>query len=391
MATRTVDQLDLGGKRVLVRVDFNVPLRNGAIADDTRIRAALPTIRLLLEGGARVVLMSHLGRPRGEVNLDYTLEPVAARLAELLDGEVTFTDDCIGHGVRKVVSEMRDGELVLLENLRFHAGETANDAVFAERLAAAGEAYVSDAFGTLHRSHASTAGAARLLEPRAMGLLVRKEIDALGRLLEGAERPYVAVLGGAKVSDKIAVFDNLVPRVDAFVVGGAMAFTFMAAQGLPVGRSLVEREKVWQARRIMERAAERDVALHLPTDVVVAESADGDAPARTVTTIPDDVMGLDIGPESVAAFREVLAGARTIFWNGPMGMFEVPPFDEGTRGVAEALADSDGYTVVGGGDSAAAMKQLGLADRIDHISTGGGASLAFLGGAELPGLAALEG
>jgi len=387
----TVRDLDLGGKRVLARVDFNVPLRDGQISDDTRILGALPTIRHLIEAGAKVVLMSHLGRPKGEPDPQYTLEPVAARLAELLDGEVIHTDDCIGSGVRKVVSEMQEGQVVLLENTRFHAGEKKNDPSFAERLAASGDAYVSDAFGTLHRAHASTVGVPSLLQERAMGMLVQKEVEALGKLLEQPPSPFVAILGGAKVSDKIGVFDNLVGKVDGFLVGGAMAFTFMAAQERPVGTSLVEKDKIWQARKILDKCEERGVELQLPVDFVVAAAADGSAPSSTVDTIPADQMALDVGPETVASFGQVLAGARTVFWNGPMGLFEVSPFDAGTRGVAEALAASEAYSVVGGGDSAAALKQLGLADQVSHVSTGGGASMAFVSGSELPGLKALEG
>ncbi len=391
MQIPTVQDLDVGGKRVLVRVDFNVPLRDGEITDDTRIQAALPTLRLLLERGAKLVLMSHLGRPKDEPDPKLSLEPVAARLAELLDGEVIHTDDCIGMGVRKVVSELREGGVVLLENTRFHAGEKKNDPGFAEKLAQAGEAFVSDAFGTAHRAHASNVGVARLLPQRAMGLLVQREVEAIGKLLEDPPRPFVAILGGAKVSDKIGVFDNLVRKVDAFVVGGAMANTFLAAQDRPVGTSLVERDKAWQARKILERCADRGVALTLPTDFVVSAAADGSAPSSTVATIPDDQMALDIGPDSVAAFTEIVSGAATVFWNGPMGLFEVSPFDAGTRGVAEALAASRAYSVVGGGDSAAALKQLGLADEVSHVSTGGGASMAFVAGEALPGLEVLEG
>ena len=391
MPIRTLEDIDVAGKRTLVRVDFNVPLRDGEITDDTRILAALPTIRHLLEAGARVILMSHLGRPKGQVRPEYSLEPVAARLAELMDGEVMFTDDCIGDGVRKVAGDMRDGHLALLENLRFHPGESANDAVFAERLAAPAEVYVNDAFGTLHRAHASTAGVPALVSDKAAGHLVRREVEALGGLLRRPERPFVAILGGAKVSDKIAVFDNLMPRVDAFLVGGAMAYTFLSARGAPVGDSRVEREKIWQARRIMERAVERDVALHLPIDHVVSTEIDGSAEGQTHEAIPDGTKGVDIGPATVARFAQVLAGARTVFWNGPMGIFEVPPFDAGTRGVAEAVAASDAFSAVGGGDSAAALKQLGLASEVSHVSTGGGASLQYLSGGELPGLAALEG
>jgi len=387
---RSIEDLDLAGARVLIRVDFNVPLRDGEITDDTRIRAALPTIQYAIEHDAKVVVMSHLGRPKGEPEDRFSLMPVAQRLAELIDGEVHFTDDCIGPVVRKVVGERREGEVVLLENLRFHAGEKRNDPVFAERLAAAGDVYVNDAFGALHRAHASTAGVPALLENCGMGLLVQHEVKALGKLLGSPPRPFVAILGGAKVSDKIGVFANLTGKVDAFIVGGAMAFTFLAAKGLPVGDSLVEKDKLFQAKRIMERAADRGVELHLPTDFVVTTSPDGSAEHQIVTEIPDGTMGVDIGPASVEAFERVLANAATVFWNGPMGIFEVPQFAAGTRGVAQAVAGSPSYSVVGGGDSVAALSQLGMIDQVGHASTGGGASLAFLSGTELPGLAALE-
>ncbi len=390
MTIRSIEDLDLAGARVLIRVDFNVPLRDGEITDDTRIRAALPTIQYAIEHDAKVVVMSHLGRPKGEPEDRFSLMPVAQRLAELIDGEVHFTDDCIGPVVRKVVGERREGEVVLLENLRFHAGEKRNDPVFAERLAAAGDVYVNDAFGALHRAHASTAGVPALLENCGMGLLVQHEVKALGKLLGSPPRPFVAILGGAKVSDKIGVFANLTGKVDAFIVGGAMAFTFLAAKGLPVGDSLVEKDKLFQAKRIMERAADRGVELHLPTDFVVTTSPDGSAEHQIVTEIPDGTMGVDIGPASVEAFERVLANAATVFWNGPMGIFEVPQFAAGTRGVAQAVAGSPSYSVVGGGDSVAALSQLGMIDQVGHASTGGGASLAFLSGTELPGLAALE-
>ena len=389
MTIRSIEELDLAGARVLIRVDFNVPLREGEITDDTRIRAALPTIQYAIEHEAKVVLMSHLGRPKGVPEDRLSLLPVAQRLAELIDGEVHFTDDCIGSGVRKVVSERRDGEIVLLENLRFHAGEKKNDPVFAERLAASGDIYINDAFGALHRAHASTAGVPALIEDRGAGLLVRREIKALGKLLQTPPRPFVAILGGAKVSDKIGVFANLTGKVDSFIVGGAMAFTFLAAQGLPVGDSLVEKDKLYQAKRIMERAADRGVELHLPTDFVVTTNPDGSAEHQVVTEIPDGTMGVDIGPASVEAFERVLATAATVFWNGPMGIFEVPEFAGGTRGVAQAVASGPSYSVVGGGDSVAALRQLGMIDLVGHASTGGGASLEFLSGSQLPGIAAL--
>lgn len=392
MTIRFLDELELAGKRVLLRVDFNVPLNDRReVADDTRIRAALPTIRFLLDRGAKVILMSHLGRPKGSPDRRWTLEPVGASLAALLKREVVHTDDCVGSGVKKVVSEMREGGLVLLENLRFHEGETRNDPGFAQRLAAFGDAYVDDAFGAVHRAHASVDALPRLFPDRAAGFLIRAELDALSRLAHTPERPYVAVLGGAKVSDKIGVLEHLMGRVDSVAVGGAMAYTFLAALGVPVGASRVEAEKTWQARRLLDRAQERGIEVLLPTDHVVSSAADGSAPAEVVQgPIPDGMMGLDIGPATAARFAERVLSARTVFWNGPMGLFEVDAFAAGTMALSRALADCGGYTVVGGGDSAAAIARAGLADRVSHVSTGGGASLEYLEGKELPGLKALE-
>lgn len=388
---RSVRDLDLEGRRVFVRVDFNVPMDEGKVTDDTRIRAALPTIRLVMEQGGRPVLASHLGRPKGKPNPKYSLEAAGARLAELLGVEVLLADDCIGDGPRKVVADLREGQVALLENLRFHEEEEANEEGFAKELARLAEVYVNDAFGAAHRAHASVSALPRLMRDRGAGLLMEAELDALEKLKTDPPHPYVAVLGGAKVSDKIAVLEALLARVDALVIGGAMANTFLAAQGRSMGRSLVEEDKLALARTILTRAEERKIQLLLPVDVVVA----GDTEASSghvvpVTDVGEEDMALDIGPESVARFAEVFGTAKAIFWNGPMGLFENPAFAKGTIGVAEALANAPGFTVVGGGDSVAAVQQAGLADQLDHVSTGGGASLELLEGRKLPGVEALR-
>ncbi len=389
---RSVTDLDLEGRRVFIRVDFNVPLDDGGkVTDDTRIRAALPTIRLVMEMGGRPVLASHLGRPKGKVNPAYTLEPAGARLAELIGAEVLLADDCIGDGPRKVVSDLRDGQIALLENLRFHPEEEENEEGFAKELARLAEVYVNDAFGAAHRAHASVSALARLMRDRGAGLLMQAELDALERLKSDPPHPYVAVLGGAKVSDKIAVLDALLAKVDALVIGGAMANTFLAAQGHSMGKSLVEEDKLALARTILTRAEERKIELLLPIDVVVAADTEA-ASGRVVpvTEIGAEDMALDVGPESVARFAQTIAGGKAIFWNGPMGLFENDAFAKGTLGVAEALASASGFTVVGGGDSVAAVQQAGLASRLDHVSTGGGASLELLEGRKLPGVEALR-
>jgi phosphoglycerate kinase len=384
--------MSVEGKRVFLRVDFNVPLSGGRIVDDSRIRAALPTIRHALERGAKVILASHLGRPKGQFNRDYSLEPVGARLSELLGRDVFFTDDCIGDGARKVVADLREGQVALLENLRFHAGEEENDDAFARALSAHAQVYVNDAFGAAHRAHASVAGIVKYVEERGIGLLMQRELAALGKLLSGAERPFVVVVGGAKVADKIGVLENLLGRVDEVLVGGAMANTFLKARGEALGRSKVEDDRLHLARRFMEKAVGRGVPVFLPLDLVVAPEAAPGASAEVVAAnaVPADRMALDVGPQTRRMFRERVGRAKTIFWNGPMGLFEVPPFDAGTAALAAAVAEAAAFSVVGGGDTVSAVRQAGVAERIGHISTGGGASLEFLEGKVLPGVAALE-
>jgi phosphoglycerate kinase len=391
MAKKTIRDVDWSGKRAIVRVDFNVPLEGATITDDTRIRAALPTIAALREAGAAVVLMSHLGRPKGKRDPKYSLAPVAARLGELLGTAVPLQGDCVGPEVEAAARALRPGDVILLENLRFHAEEEANDPAFARQLATLGDVYVNDAFGTAHRAHASTEGIARLL-PAVAGLLMERELDALGRALGSPARPFVTILGGAKVSDKIGVIENLLDKVDTLIIGGGMANTFLAAQGHRIGKSLNEPDKADLARELLARAQSRGVTLALPRDVVVAPEMTEGAPRRTVgiDAVGDDVAIFDIGPETVEGYKGLLRGARTIVWNGPMGVFEVAPFAAGTRAVAEAVAASGAFTIVGGGDSVAALEDAGLADRISHVSTGGGASLEFLEGRELPGVAALS-
>ncbi len=389
---RSIEDLDLAGRRVFLRVDFNVPLSGGEVSDDTRIRAALPTIALAVERGGHVVLASHLGRPKGERKPELSLEPAARRLAELLpSGEVTLADDCIGDGARKVVNDLRDGQVALLENLRFHAGEEANDEGFARELAKLCDVYVNDAFGAAHRAHASVQALPRLVRERAAGLLMLKELDTLSRLRDSPPHPYVAVLGGAKVSDKIAVLEALLTKVDALLVGGAMANTFLAARGVSVGKSRIEEDKLALARSILQKAEERSVDVVLPEDVVVAPSVEAEEGRPVdVGSIGETDMALDIGPKTVAAFRDRLATAEAVFWNGPMGLFENAPFAEGTFGVARAIASAPGFTVVGGGDSVAAVQQADLAGSFDHVSTGGGASLEYMEGRKLPGVEALK-
>ncbi|MDT3316892.1 phosphoglycerate kinase [Microbacterium sp. KSW4-11] len=398
MALRTLDSLgSLAGKRVIVRVDFNVPLKDGVITDDGRVRAALPTLSALVEQGARVIAVSHLGRPDGAPDAKYSLAPVATRLSELLGADVAFAIDTVGDSARDTVAGLADGQVAVLENLRFNAGETAKDdatrRAFAEQLASFGDALVSDGFGVVHRKQASVYDLAELL-PSAAGLLIEKEVDVLDRLTERPERPYAVVLGGSKVSDKLGVIEHLLPRVDKILVGGGMLFTFLAAQGHKVGKSLLEVDQLDTVRGYMETARERGVELVLPVDAVMAAgfAADADHVVASVDALEDtpfgaDGMGLDIGPKTAELFADAIRGAKTVFWNGPMGVFEMAAFAEGTRTVAQALTEVDGLSVVGGGDSAAAVRQLGFDDdQFGHISTGGGASLEFLEGKKLPGL-----
>ncbi|NCO32619.1 MAG: phosphoglycerate kinase [Armatimonadetes bacterium CG2_30_59_28] len=387
---KSVCDIDVKGKRVFVRVDFNVPLdENQKITSDSRIVASLPTIQYLLDQNARVILGSHLGRPKGEVRDDQRLTPVARRLHELLGRPVKMLDDCIGDKVIAAVNAMQDGDVVLLENLRFHKGEEKNDPEFVKELASLAEVYVNDAFGTAHRAHASTEGIARLLKPAAAGFLMQKELEMLGGMLANPERPFVGILGGVKVSDKIKVIRHLMDKVDSLLIGGAMMFTFYRAQELETGRSLVEEDKIDLARQLLESGGSK---LCLPTDVVVSESPDEPVNLHVVpcSAIPENALGMDVGPETVKAFGEKIAQSRTVCWNGPMGRFEVEAFAAGTRGVAEAIANSDATSVIGGGDSASAVTKMGLSDKITHVSTGGGASLEFLEGVDLPGVAVLE-
>ena len=392
MTKLSITDLDLKGKRVLIRVDFNVPLsEKQAVTDDTRIRAALPTIRRALGQGARVLLVSHLGRPKGKVVPAMSLAPVAARLSQLLGAPVHMAPDCIGDAVKAAAAALKPGQVLMLENCRFHAGDEKNDEGMSRALAELCDVFVNDAFGAAHRAHASTVGVTRFVPVAAAGLLMAKEVEYLGRALTDPARPFVAILGGAKVSDKIGVLKNLVTKVNALLVGGGMAYTFLKAQGMEVGASLLEADKRDLARSILDEARAKGVTFLLPMDHVIAERAEATAATRVAdsTAIPAGWMGLDIGPKAREAFATVIRGARTIVWNGPMGVFELAPFREGTFAVARAIAASVATSIVGGGDSVAAVTQAGVADKMTHISTGGGASLEFLEGIELPGVAAL--
>ena len=389
MNKKTVRDIDVSGKRALVRVDFNVPIKDGAVADDTRIVAALPTIRYLVEQGAIVILMSHLGRPKGGPDPKYSLAPAARRLGELLGKPVGIAPDCIGAEVEKMVAALRPGDVLLLENVRFHAEEEKNDPAFAAQLARLGDVYVNDAFGSAHRAHASTEAVARLLPAAAAGFLMEAEIDYLSRTLEAPERPFVAILGGAKISDKVKVVENLLAKVDRLLIGGGMANTFLKAKGYDMADSLVEDASLDSARSLMSGAGDK---LMLPVDLVVADRFEADAQSQHVAAdrVPAGWRAMDISRGTVELYSSVIAGAKMIVWNGPMGVFEFPRFAEGTNAVARAVADSGATSIVGGGDSAAAVQQAGVADRISHISTGGGASLEFLEGRTLPGVAALN-
>lgn len=393
MNKKTLEDLQLSGKKVLVRVDFNVPLdKDRNITDDNRIRAALPTIRYLLDQNAKVILMSHLGRPSGTgFEEAYSMAPVAKRLGELLNMEIKLAKDVIGESAKALVEDIKEGEIVLLENVRFHKEEKKNDPEFAIALASFGEVYINDAFGTAHRAHASTEGVAHHL-PSAAGYLLQKELEILGKALDNPDRPFVAILGGAKVSDKIGVIKNLIQKVDTLIIGGGMAYTFFKAKGYEVGKSLLEEDKVELASELIKEAEEKGVKLFLPVDTVVAKEFKADAEHKVVPSdqIPSGWMGLDIGPESRKQFGEAIVNARLVVWNGPMGVFEMPAFAKGTEAIADYMSQCNGTTIIGGGDSAAAVKQLGYADKMTHISTGGGASLEFLEGKVLPGVAALD-
>lgn len=390
MKKLSLGDIDVARRRVFMRVDFNVPLRDGVITDDTRITAALPSMRYVVDHGGRLILASHLGRPKGAPEAKYSLKPVAARLTELLGCPVLFANDCVGAEAERMAKGLKDGEVLLLENLRFHAGEEKNDTAFAKQLAALCEIYVNDAFGAAHRAHASTAGIASFVQPAAAGFLMQKELEALGHALTKAQKPYVAIVGGAKVSDKIELIENFLNLATHILIGGAMAYTFLRARKTATGKSLVEADKIELAADLMSRASAKGVALELPVDHVVASGLDSsESEVVAIDRTPDDRMGLDIGPETVKRYSTILSQARTIVWNGPMGVFENPKFAAGTFGIARAVAESKAFSIVGGGDSAAAVAQSGMESKITHISTGGGASLEFLSGQRLPGVESL--
>lgn len=388
---KTMKDIDVKGKRVFVRVDFNVPMADGVITDETRIRAAIPTIEYLVEQGAKVILASHLGRPKGEVKEDMRLTAVGVRLAELMAKPVTKLDESIGQAVEEAVANMQNGDMILLENVRFHAGEEKNDPALAEQFAKLADVYVNDAFGAAHRAHASTEGIAKHI-PAVSGFLMQKELDVLGKALSNPERPFTAIIGGAKVKDKIGVIESLLEKVDHLIIGGGLSFTFIKAQGYDIGKSLLEEDKIDLAKSFIEKAKEKGVQLHMPVDAVVANEFSKDAETQIVDVdaIPADWMGLDIGPKTAANYAEVIKDSKLIIWNGPMGVFEMDKFANGTKTVADAMATTTGYTVIGGGDSAAAVEKFEVADKMDHISTGGGASLELMEGKELPGIVALN-
>ncbi|MGG2083032.1 phosphoglycerate kinase [Lysinibacillus pakistanensis] len=388
---KTMKDIEVKGQRVFVRVDFNVPMADGVITDDTRIRAAIPTIEYLVEQGAKVILASHLGRPKGEVKEEMRLTAVGVRLAELIGKPVTKLDESIGKEVEKAVTNMQDGDILLLENVRFHAGEEKNDPALAEAFSKLADVYVNDAFGAAHRAHASTEGIAKHV-PAVSGFLMQKELDVLGKALSNPERPFTAIIGGAKVKDKIGVIESLLEKVDHLIIGGGLSFTFIKAQGYDIGKSLLEEDKIELAKSFIDKAKAKGVQLHMPIDAVVANEFSKDAETKIVDVdaIPADWMGLDIGPKTAANYAEVIQNSKLIIWNGPMGVFEMDKFASGTKTVAEAMANTAGYTVIGGGDSAAAVEKFDVADKMDHISTGGGASLELMEGKELPGIVALN-
>jgi len=391
MNKQTMRDVDVKGKRVFCRVDFNVPMENGEITDDTRIRAALPTIQYLIGEGAKVILASHMGRPKGEVKEELRLTKVGERLSSLLEKPVKKLDESIGAQVEQAISEMSEGDVVLLENVRFHAGEEKNDPELAKAFASLADIYVNDAFGAAHRAHATTEGIAKLL-PAVSGLLMEKELDVLGKALSQPDRPFTAIIGGAKVKDKIGVIENLLDKVDNIIIGGGLSYTFLKSQGHDIGKSLVEDDKLDLAKSFIDKAKEKGVSFHLPVDAVVADDFSNDANKKVVRIdqIPSDWEGLDIGPDTVKLYGDIIKASKLIIWNGPMGVFEMESFANGTKGVAQAMAETQGYTVIGGGDSAAAVEKFHVADKMDHISTGGGASLEFMEGKELPGVSALN-
>lgn len=391
LGKKTIEDIDVKGKKCIVRCDFNVPVKDGVITDDKRIREALKTVKYLKNQGAKIILCSHMGRPKGEFNMKYSLAPVAERISQLMDCPVIMAKDVIGEDAKSKTADLKDGEILLLENLRFHKEEEKNDPDFAKALADFADIYVNDAFGTAHRAHASTAGIAAYL-PAVCGYLIQKEIDIMGKALNDPARPFVAILGGAKVSDKIGVIENLIDKVDSLIIGGGMAYTFIKAMGNNVGNSLLEEDKIQLAKELMQKAADKNVSFLLPVDTAINDKFENNPEYKVVdiNAIPDGYMGLDIGPKSVALFSDAIKNAATVVWNGPMGVFEFEAFAKGTKEIAKAVAESGAVSIIGGGDSAAAVEQLGFADKMTHISTGGGASLEFLEGLELPGIAALN-
>lgn len=391
---KTVEDIEVKGKKCLVRCDFNVPLKDGKITDENRLVGAMPTIKYLVDNGAKVILCSHLGKPKGEAKPELSLEPVAKRLSEMLGKEVVFAadDNVVGENAKKAVSEMNDGDIVLLQNTRYRKEETKNEENYSKELASLAEIFVNDAFGTAHRAHCSTVGAGEFLEARVCGYLIQKELDFLGSAVENPKRPFLAILGGAKVSDKLGVINNLLEKVDTLIIGGGMAYTFIKALGHEIGTSLLEEDKIDYAKEMITKAEAKGVKLLLPIDVVYADRFAEDAQPRITEgrDIPSDCMGLDIGPKTVELFTEAVKSSKTIVWNGPMGVFEFENFAKGTKAIAQSMAETDAITIIGGGDSAAAVNQMGFGERMSHISTGGGASLEFLEGKELPGIAALD-